>query len=45
MNYRKLARAFITFGLLYPLSTEAFHTQELDKNEIKVGISQPSLMI
>ncbi|MRS11095.1 bacillolysin [Bacillus anthracis] len=31
MNYRKLAHAFITLGLYYPLSAKAIHTQELDK--------------
>ena len=41
MNYRKLASAFVTFGLLCPLSTEAIHAQELDKNEVKVEIAQP----
>ncbi|CCW04731.1 Bacillolysin [Bacillus sp. GeD10] len=30
MNYRKLASAFVTFGLLCPLSTEAIHAQELE---------------
>ncbi|MGV3288554.1 hypothetical protein [Bacillus wiedmannii] len=45
MNYRKLARAFITFGLLCPLSTEAIHAQELDKSEVKVEIAQPGLTI
>lgn len=35
----------VTFGLLYPLSAEAVHTQELDKNEVKVEIAQPSLKI
>ncbi|OTY62207.1 bacillolysin [Bacillus thuringiensis serovar graciosensis] len=45
MNYRKLAYAFVTFGPLYPLLAEALHTQELDKNEVKVEIAQPSLTI
>ncbi|HHT7237541.1 MULTISPECIES: M4 family metallopeptidase [Bacillus] len=45
MNYRKLASAFVTFGLLCPLSTEAIHAQELDKNEVKVEIAQPGLTI
>lgn len=45
MNYRKLASAFITFGLLCPLSTEAIHAQELDKSEVKVEIAQPGLTI
>ncbi|HDR4553830.1 peptidase M4 family protein [Bacillus thuringiensis] len=45
MNYRKLASAFVTFGLLYPLSTEAIHAQKLDKSEVKVEIAQPGLTI
>ncbi|PGM98516.1 M4 family metallopeptidase [Bacillus cereus] len=45
MNYRKLASAFVTFGLLCPLSTEAIHAQELDKNEVKVETAQPGLTI
>ncbi|TXS04126.1 bacillolysin [Bacillus sp. SH7-1] len=45
MNYRKLARAFVTFGLLCPLSPKAIHTPELDKNKVKVEIAQPSLTI
>ncbi|PGK44819.1 bacillolysin [Bacillus anthracis] len=45
MNYRKLAYAFVTFGLLCPLSAKAIYTQEFDKNEVKVEISQPSLTI
>ena len=44
MNYRKLA-AFVTFGLLCPLSTEAIHAQELDKSAVKVEIAQPGLTI
>ncbi|MGI8222140.1 hypothetical protein [Bacillus wiedmannii] len=36
---------FFTFGLLYPLSAEAIHTQELDRNEVKVEIAQPGLTI
>ncbi|HDR7959639.1 bacillolysin [Bacillus wiedmannii] len=39
MNYRIFARAFVTFGLLYPLSAEAIHTQKLDKNEVKIEIA------
>ena len=45
MNYRKLASAFVTFGLLCPLSTEAIHAQELDKSVVKVEIAQPGLTI
>ncbi|WP_227494690.1 hypothetical protein [Bacillus mycoides] len=36
---------FVTFGLLCPLSAEAVHAQELDKNEVKVEIAQPGLTI
>ncbi|OTX99433.1 bacillolysin [Bacillus thuringiensis serovar muju] len=45
MNYRKLTYAFVTFALLYPLLAEAIHTQELDKNKVKIDIAQPSLTI
>ena len=41
MNYRKLASAFITFGLLFPLLAvaEVIHTQELGRNEVKFEIT------
>ncbi|MEH7455846.1 M4 family metallopeptidase [Bacillus sp. JJ1127] len=45
MNYKKIASAFFTFGLLCPLSTEVIHAQEVDKKEVKVDIAQPGLTI
>lgn len=45
MNYKKVASALLVFGLPCPLSTEAIHAQEVDKNEVQVEVTQPGLTI
>ncbi|MEI4829781.1 M4 family metallopeptidase [Bacillus sp. FJAT-53711] len=45
MNYKKITSALLAFGLLCPLSTEAIHAQEIDKNQVQVEVAQPGLTI